>query len=192
MDKIRVATKLPPEAAANPRLSATPFSYFFPFYLRSAGTDRNSSAWLIYAGKVSMQQYVCTDTHTYIHMHIQPYTYVFTCIYFPCMYMVCIFMCVHFIQIYTQIYSNKYIYEDIYVEPGGTQLPSGGEHGLEASTKDSHSISLLPSSPPQPTSCESLYLSKRRPPETPSQPTAHRRQGNCCTCQPRFRDGNLS
>lgn len=44
----------------------------------------------------------------------------------------------------------------------------------------------------QPTWCESRCLSKRRPPETPSQPTAHRRQGSCCTCQPRFHDGNLS
>lgn len=44
----------------------------------------------------------------------------------------------------------------------------------------------------QPTWCESLCLSTRRPPGTPSQPTAHRQPGNCCTCQPRFHDGNLS
>lgn len=137
--------------------------------------------------------------YTHIHTHIQSYTHTYIYIFHVCIFM---FVYMYFVckYKYTAININIKIHIWSQEVPSFPQqeVRSGGirkgkpRHLPPARLTPQDLGCWSPARHTQPTSCESLYLSKRRPPETPSQPTAHRQQGNCCTCQPRFHDGNLS
>lgn len=137
--------------------------------------------------------YTCIYSYTHTYMYLYIYTHIYLCIYIFQVSIPYVFFCLYICILYISR-ARRY---QLPSAPGrvgraGSAGTREGNWGHPTRAQRTMMCKRCWAQHNPPTWCESRCLSTRRPPGTPSQPTARRQQGNCCTCRPRSRDGNLS